>query len=444
MKRKWLIIVPIFIVIASLIVWQRRQPEAVVDVIHPRVATIRAYVEEQATTELPTTYLVAMPIAGWLERIDLREGDAVQKGQIAARLDTADLQDQVTQVQQQIARLETEIRKTSDNRLENNMLVQAEAIVKAMNETVEAAQRTMEASKAVAEFAKTEVDRLKGLRNTNAATDVEIRMAEMNWHRSEAENQRDALQLAALKTLAAVSYIGPKSILDYIDRKSFDKDALQRQIDEARSQLEIQKRNLTRATVESPIDGVILNRHETRHQYLPAGTPLLTLGRLEDMEVIAEVLTERAMRVSPGDSVEIYGEGIPSGAVTGTVSRIYPAGFKKISSLGVEQQRVNVAVQLAQRPARLGVNFRVNVRIFYDQAVDVPTLPRTALFRSTTGGWQVMVVRNSRTAIQPVKIGLMNDEDAQITEGVNTTDAVLARPSTDITPGLRVQTTSAQ
>ncbi|MBP7933526.1 MAG: HlyD family efflux transporter periplasmic adaptor subunit [Phycisphaerae bacterium] len=296
----------------------------------------------------------------------------------------------------------------------------------------------------MADFAKTELDRLQKIRDVNAASDVEYRLAETNWRRSEAENQRDALQLAALRTMAAVSYIGPKSILDYIDRKSFDKDSLLRQLDEAKTQLEIEKRNLARATIASPIDGVVLKRHETRRQFLPAGTPLLTLGRPDDMEVVAEVLTERAMRVSPGDKVEIYGEGLNAGPIAGTVLRVYPAGFRKISSLGVEQQRVNVAVRLERRPERLGVDFRVQVRIYYDSATGVPTLPRTALFRGEDGGWQAMVVRGGVVVIVPVKVGLMNDDEAQIVEGLAAADDVVARPSTDIVAGMRVKVQSVR
>jgi HlyD family secretion protein len=136
--------------------------------------------------------------------------------------------------------------------------------------------------------------------------------------------------------------------------------------------------------------------------------------------------------------VDVYGEAIADAPVTGKVLRIYPAGFTKISSLGVEQQRVNVAIKLDRRPERLGVGFRVYVRIYHASAPDALTLPRTALFRGEDGLWQVMVVRDGVTQLAPLKLGLLNEESAQVLEGVTEADAVIARPAQDIVPGLRV------
>lgn len=440
-KKRSLILLVVAIVIAGYAAWSVTQPDARLDVIRPRVETIRAYVEERAVTELPHDYLIAMPIAGWLERIDLREGDPVAKDQVVARLDTDDLADRVHQAQQRIAVLNTKINRTQDHRLENNMLVETEATVKAFDETVEAAEAKLGAAKAVLDFAKEEVQRLKRISEADAAAERELRQAETEFRKARAEYQSDALELAALKTLAAVSYIGPKFIRDYIDRKSFELATHERQLEEAKVELEIRKRNLARADSKCPINGVVLKRHQTRRQFLPAGTPLLTVGRLDEMEVTAEVLTQRATRIKPGDPVEIFGEAIPDGSTHGTVLRVYPAGFKKISSLGVEQQRVKVAVKLDQRPPRLGVDFRVHVRINYDKAVDALTLPRTTLFRGPDGDWQAMAVRDGVTHVRPVKIGLTNDDRAEILEGISAEDLIIARPSREITAGMRVDAT---
>ena len=440
MKKGWLIVLVVLAMVAALIAWNVVRPQATVTVVSPVVQTIRQYVEEQAVTELPHDHLISMPISGWLEPIRLREGDAVTKDQIVARLETDDLRDRVHQAQQRIAVLETQIAETSDHRLEQNALVEAEATVKAIDETVRAADAKLGASKALLDFTEAEVARLKALIEKSSAAARELREAELEFHRARAEYQSDTLELAALKTIAAVSYIGPKFIHDYIDRKSFTLEQRQKDLVEAKTQFEIEQRNLRRAEIRSPVDGIVLHRHQTRRQYLGAGTTLLTIGRFEDLEVVAEVLTERATRINPGDPVEIYGRALPEGPNSGTVLRVYPAGFKKISSLGVEQQRVNVAVRLEERPERLGVGFRVHVRIFYEQADGALTVPRTCLFRTSDGGWNVMVVRQGRTELRTVSVGLINDDWAQVTTGLNTDEVIVARPSREIVPGMRVET----
>ncbi|MBN2447708.1 MAG: efflux RND transporter periplasmic adaptor subunit [Phycisphaerae bacterium] len=444
MKKGWLIVALVVIVIAILAAWEMTKPDAVAEVIQPRVAAIRAYVEELAVTELPQDYLVAMPIDGRLEPITLREGDAVKQGDVIARLDTADLADQVEQARQRIAVLETKLESTSDDRLEEHALTESRATVKAINETVAAAEKKRDAYVAVHDFAVTEYERIKGVYAQQAAAQREISAAEMEMRKAEAELQSEVFNLAALKTIAAVAPIGPQFIADYIDRKKFELREYERQLAEAKAALNISERNLARAEITSPIDGVVLERHQTRRQVLPAGTPLLTVGSLDGLEVVAEVLTERATRFEPGDLVEVYGEAIPDGPIRGTVSRVYPAGFKKISSLGVEQQRVKVAIKLEQRPERLGVAYRVQVRIIYDEAVDALTLPRTALFRASNGQWQVMLVDAGRTRLQAVSVGLMNDDQAQVLDGLTAESQVVARPSREVEAGMSVRTTDGR
>lgn len=440
MKRGWWIVGGAGVIVVALIAWSATRPEATVEVVHPERRTIRAYAEEQARTQLPQDYLIAMPIAGWLEPIDLREGDAVTQGEVVARLDADDLEDHVHQAEQRIAVLEAQIAETEDHRLEENALVEANATVKAIDETVAASVAKLEATKALLDFSESELKRVKGLIESDTAASRELRQAELAYRQARAEYESDRLELAALRTIQAVSYIGPKFITDYIDRKSFTLEQRQKELAEAKTQLKIEQRNLARAEIRSPVDGVVLERRQTRRQYLAAGTPLLTIGRLQDLEVIAEVLSERATRLSPGDAVEVFGDAIENGPIAGRVLRVYPAGFRKVSSLGVEQQRVNVSIGLDSRPPALGAEFRVQVRIFYAESVDALTLPRTALYRSADGGWRVMAVEDGRTAEREVSVGLMNDDRAEITKGLDESAEVLLRPSREITAGMRVAT----
>ncbi|MCA9257484.1 MAG: biotin/lipoyl-binding protein, partial [Phycisphaerales bacterium] len=212
MNTKRILIGAGLIVVIALVVWQSNQPSAVVETTDVREGAIQAYVEERGITRLPHTYLISTPIAGWLNRIELREGDKVTAGQVVAKLELSDLEDRVKQAEHRIAVLQTQYEKESDHRLEDNMLVEMNATVKAIDETVRAAEAKIEASKAVAEFAQSEADRLGTLREKDAASAREYRQAETEARRTAAEYRGDLLELAALKTVAAVSYIGPKFV----------------------------------------------------------------------------------------------------------------------------------------------------------------------------------------------------------------------------------------
>ena len=64
MKKAWIYILIVIVGIAGFVAYRSNQPAAVVDVIQPTMMDLRAYVEEQAVTELPHDHLIAMPIDG--------------------------------------------------------------------------------------------------------------------------------------------------------------------------------------------------------------------------------------------------------------------------------------------------------------------------------------------------------------------------------------------
>jgi hypothetical protein len=79
-------------------------------------------------------------------------------------------------------------------------------------------------------------------------------------------------------------------------------------------------------------------------------------------EIVADLLSTEAVRIKPGAPVRIDGWGGP--LIQGRVKRVDPAGFKKISALGIEEQRVSTIVDFADPPeawSALGQDFRVNV-----------------------------------------------------------------------------------
>ena len=68
---------------------------------------------------------------------------------------------------------------------------------------------------------------------------------------------------------------------------------------------------------------------------------------MEDLEVEADVLSLDVVAAEVGDRAEIYGPAIGQPPARPSSARIFPAGFTKVSSLGVEQQRVKVILRFA-------------------------------------------------------------------------------------------------
>jgi HlyD family secretion protein len=123
-----------------------------------------------------------------------------------------------------------------------------------------------------------------------------------------------------------------------------------------------------------------------------AGTPLLEIGDANNLELVVELLSVDAVKVIEGATATIDGWG--GTPILAKVTRVEPAGFTKVSALGIEEQRVRtiLALQRSQElPERLGHEFRVFVKITIHQSPNALRLPISALFRKGEQ-WAVYVV----------------------------------------------------
>ena len=136
--------------------------------------------------------------------------------------------------------------------------------------------------------------------------------------------------------------------------------------------------------------------------------------------------------------MRIDGWGGPS--IEGRVSRVDPAGFTKVSALGIEEQRVNVIVDFVDEPAlwkRLGHGYRVITRIVHWRGEKVVQVPLTTLFRDL-GSWAVFKVEDGRARLARLEVGHMNDRTAEVISGLKPGDIVVSHPSARIEDGIKV------
>ena len=71
--------------------------------------TVREYVSEEAKTQLAREYLIDLPESGTVEPITLEVGDVVQAGDVVARMETYELEQQLASVEAQMAQARAQV-----------------------------------------------------------------------------------------------------------------------------------------------------------------------------------------------------------------------------------------------------------------------------------------------------------------------------------------------
>ncbi|GAB4429572.1 MAG: hypothetical protein OHK0011_12060 [Turneriella sp.] len=187
--------------------------------------------------------------------------------------------------------------------------------------------------------------------------------------------------------------------------------------------------------VKSPINGTVLKVYRESEGPIDMGTPILDLGDTNLLEIVSEVLIRDVVGLKPGNEVIITGWG--GGALQGKIRLIEPAAFTKISTLGVEEQRVRVLVDF-DKPNEMGEGFQVRCRIITKRRENSVTVPVGALFRSGND-WALYRVIKQRAVKTTVKIAETSGSSALVESGVSEGDEVILFPGEKIKEGIKVR-----
>lgn len=400
-RTHWLYALAGTAVLLAIFGWAFAPRPVEVETATADVGRFEAGVEEDGKTRLRENYVVSAPLAGLLTRITLKEGDPVEAGAEVAMIRPAyaPLQDERTRREQQ-ARLE--MTRAQVDRVKARVDAAQVALLRARNDLTRSEKL---AGQGFVAASRLESERLAALA---AEKDLDAAIAERDIARHEVEQARAAL--TAVRNPATVSRRG--------------------------------------LAVRAPVGGKVLRVVQASEAVVPFGTPLLELGDLSTLEVVAELLTADALQATPGSPVVITRWG--GRPLAGRVRRVEPAAFTKISALGVEEQRVRVLIDIASPPdawRALGVGYRVNVRIITTAVERVLKIPVSAVFPIPQGkeqgrGMAVYTVVGDRARLKTVELGARNDAEAWVRGGIEQGAQVIIYPAAQVADGVRVQVRS--
>ncbi|MFO1318723.1 MAG: efflux RND transporter periplasmic adaptor subunit [Burkholderiales bacterium] len=369
--------------------WVLLAPKAVpVEVARAVKGPLEVTVDQEGEVRMHDRYLVAAPVTGKLVRIELHDGDSVRAGQVVGQLEPAPLD----------ARGREEARAR---------LAAAQALVR------EAAQNIRHAQ-AEAEQARRERERTERLVKDGFVSPEVAEKA-----RTTEVTARSAWDAARARENAARSEakVAEAALLSLPDRQGVPG---------------------RRIALVAPVDGKVLRLQEQSERTIPAGTAVMVLGDPSRLEIVADVLSTDAVKIRPGAAARLEEWG-GERSLKARVRTVEPYAFTKVSSLGIEEKRVNVVMDPVDPLGALGDGYRVEARIVVWSAPDVLKVPASALFRSGEG-WAVFRVEDGRARRRGVTLGERNPFDARIADGLAVGDVVVRYPSNELSDGSRVRT----
>lgn len=349
------------------------------------------WVEVRAKTALPHIYHITMPMQGRVLPIPVKVGDQVKAGDVLAQLDDAEWQDATTE---------------------------AASMVFAMKNWVDAAAAQVKASRIYEEYSEWEYQTDEKLQG-RSVSEKQSRQSKRDYLDSKVKVEESQALYHMSQALQAITDLLPSYVA----------------------------RNLERTTVESPVSGTILKRYVYNERVMTPGELLLDVGNMAELEVSADVLTEDAVKISQEDEVVLFGESLGSYQLAGKVRLVEPQAFSKISSLGVEEQRVSVKItfneqgyrKLKESGLHLGLDYGVRAKIITQKKPEAAMIPRTAIFRGIKGGWQVYKVVKGKTKLVDVGVGMLNDVEAEVISGLQLGEVVVLAPESSLTDDMNVQ-----
>jgi len=349
------------------------------DIVAVDRGEVRVEVVDEGRTRMHDVYVVSAPVTGRVLRVEVEPGDTVAAGTVVARM-----------------------------------------------------------SRAAAGFLDTRSD--LQARATVAAAQAQLRSAQADFELAQRDHQRTLEMLKSnLIAKAAVDQSAAR-----LDAARAARDAGKAEVARARSALlDASRTEGGSVEVRSPSAGRVLRVPQQSEAVISAGTPIVEIGDPTRIEVVAEFLSQDAVRMRPGASAQIENWGGP--VLPAVVERIEPVARTKISALGVEEQRTNVIVQFA--PEAQGTpeahDFRVDVRVVVGRAENAVRAPLGALFRRGEG-WALYRVVDGKAVATDVTVAEADGRVRAISSGLAAGERVIVFPSAAIADGVKVKARKTQ
>lgn len=378
--------------VAGLTYVSFRSDPVPVDLASVTQGPLEITINADGQTQVRNLFEVASPIAGMALRSPVAEGDVVEAGKTVVAY----------------------VRPSSSGLLDARTQLQAEATLQEALAAEHVAQADLQQALETQHFSKSQFERTQTLvtRGVTTLSALEIDSEKLAIANAIVDAARARIAMSDGAIGRARASLAP--------------------LDQSKTTPETCCVQLT-----SPTDGVVLSVAAISERPVVIGSPLVSIGDPQKLELVADLLSSDAVRLKPGTTAYVERWG-GEATLQAELERIDPKASTKVSALGIEEQRVDAYFTLTtphSERANLGDGFSVFLRIVEWRAENALQLPLSAAFRDEAG-WAVFVALDGIAEKRAVTLGRSNNRMIEVRTGVKLGEQVVTHPSDALSAGV--------
>ena len=409
MKRKkifWSIII-IIICIVSGLVYVKMQDGQSVETSVVEKGEIKQYIEDTAVVQSNKKQTAYIEGAGKINSIKVNVGDSVKKGDVLLTMDKDDLELKLKDANSKIEAAKAQLASTDSSNYVNK---------------IEIAQAAVDVAKVNYESISRDLNNAKTLFESGAISQQELNKAEDAYKNAEATFKSANFQLEDVKD----------GVPDYV------KDGYIAGIEQAIILRDSIMREIEKQQVLASIDGIIIEKLVDENSIGVVGTAAFLIGDIKSLELEGNILSDDIYKVQIGDEVEVSGKAIGDSTVKGKVVKIAPEAKSITSSLGVNQKRVKVTIEISDDANLLKLGYDLDIKIITETKSDTLVVPDSSVF-DYKGNSCVFIVDSGKAVIRQIKKGIESEKTIEVVEGLNEGDIIILKPDNNITEGMKIK-----
>jgi HlyD family secretion protein len=348
-----------------------------------------------------------------VDRVTVQEGDRVQAGQLLAQLNTADLQ---AQLAADVATAASSTATTQHNVYQGDLsIAQGVDALRAAQTAVRQAQVTLDKD-------NTDLNRYRQLLSQGYISDQQVAQ-----QLATVKNDEQALRSAQASVASAQSNVQANGTLGSggLQASNVAQSRATEQVGMA--QADQQRVLIAKATIVSPINGVVVNRNLNPGEY-PGTRQIFTLQQVDPIYAILRGSGAQVARIATGASVTVIASDLGNrrynGKVIGVLNQINP---------GSTDFQVKVELANPKSELRPGMAVEAVVPLPAAQGQRVPSTAFT-----DDSHTQVLVVADDGT-VRSARVGeIANDGKLAVVSGLSPGTRVIDDGQTSVSDGQKV------